>query len=106
MTKQKISITFADNKVRMTNHIDRLIEAINSAGVKSKKDSGLEVTDLKFSSDCSSAIVSIIFQGDEDEGGSIRYKMRWISQYLCRKYPEVYRPLFYGNRLLRYECIQ
>ena len=105
MTKQKVSITFADNKVRMTDHIDRLVEAINSAGVKSKKDSGLEVTDLKFSHDCSSAIVSIIFRGDEDEERSIRYKMRWISQYLCRKYPEVYRPLFYGNRLLRYEEI-
>ena len=106
MTKQKVSITFADNKVRMKDHRDRLVEAINSAGVRSRRDSGLEVTDLKFSPDCSSAIVSIIFQGDEGEERSIRYKMRWISQYLCRKYPEVYRPLFYGNRLLRYECIQ
>ena len=106
MTKQKVSITFADKKVRMTDHRDRLVEAINSAGVRSRRDSGLEVTDLKFSPDCSSAIVSIIFQGDEGEERSIRYKMRWISQYLCRKYPEVYRPLFYGNRLLRYECIQ
>ena len=103
MTKRKVCISFANSKAQMSEHKEKLIEAINSAGVSSRRDSGLEVADLKFSPDCSSAIVSIIFRGDGDEGGSIRYKMRWISQYLCRKYPEVYRPLFYGNRLLRYE---
>lgn len=38
MTKQKVSITFADNKVRMKDHIDRLMEAINSAGVNQKEE--------------------------------------------------------------------
>lgn len=103
----KIAITFARPFLKEFNpdlYVEDIKEAVSFASLNLRLRFHIKLSELK-TMDNGTWYVEM-FIPDDIKIDNYGYRLRGISVYLLKEWPEKYNPLKVGNRLLYYEMIE
>ena len=99
----QVKIRFRNAKTRMKDHKEHVKEAIEFAQCNLWQRFRIKISDISFNDEYNRCNITLTCkERDIHEFYNIQRRLRGISAYLCKKYPEEYEHLKSGTRLFNY----
>ena len=102
MKKVIIGFRFVNSNVILKDHENHIRLAVKAASRNLFYRFGIQITCIEFDEETNQCIIYLLTDSEDEERYNWPRKLRGISAYLLKQWPDVYKPLRHGTRLFYY----